>query len=98
MGKIGDLLIELQETPIMSPCPDCLGEGYVKFDVPRPHDPSRDVGYLEQVSEVCKTCSGDGEMERLCDCGAPVTKIMGQDAEQCMECAVPPVSEYEDRL
>jgi hypothetical protein len=36
---------------------------------------------------VCETCSGDGEMERLCDCGMPVTRIMGEDAEKCMECA-----------
>jgi hypothetical protein len=25
MGKMKDLLIELQETPIMVPCPDCHG-------------------------------------------------------------------------
>jgi len=68
MGKMKDLLIELQETPIVSPCPDCFGEGTIEV-------------------EVCETCSGDGEYERLCDCGAPVTKIMGQDAEVCMECA-----------
>jgi len=98
MGKIGDLLIELQETPIMSPCPDCWGYGTVEVNIPRPHGPNRDVGVIDVKTETCKTCSGDGEMERLCDCGAPVTKIMGQDAEQCMECAVPPVSEYEDRL
>ena len=87
MGKIGDLLIELQETPIMTPCPDCLGTGSIEYDIPRPHGPDRDIGVIDVGTEVCETCNGDGEMERLCDCGAPVTKIMGQDAEVCMECA-----------
>jgi hypothetical protein len=87
MGKMKELLMELQETPIMSPCPDCLGTGSIEYDVPRPHNFGRDVGYIDTETEVCETCNGDGEMERLCDCGAPVTKIMGQDAEQCMECA-----------
>jgi RecJ-like exonuclease len=87
MGKMKDLLIELQETPIMVPCPDCLGTGTVEVEFARPHGPDRDVGYLDTRTEVCETCSGDGEFERLCDCGAPVTKIMGQDAEVCMECA-----------
>ena len=82
MGKMKDLLMELQETPIMTPCPDCSG---VEFA--RPHGPDRDIGYLDTRTEVCETCSGDGEIERLCDCGEPVTKIMGQDAEICMECA-----------
>jgi hypothetical protein len=87
MGRMSDKVIQDMETPIMSPCPDCFGDGYVKFDVPRPHNPNRDVGYLEQVSEVCESCSGDGEMPRLCDCGEVVTVGMGQDAEKCEECA-----------
>ena len=87
MGKMKDLLMELQETPIMTPCPDCMGEGYIDREVPRPHNFNRDVGVIDVWTEVCETCSGDGEIERLCDCGAPVTKIMGQDAEVCMECA-----------
>ena len=87
MGKMKELLMELQETPIMTPCPDCLGTGSVEYDIPRPHGPDRDVGYIDTETEVCETCSGDGEIERLCDCGSPVTKIMGQDAEVCMECA-----------
>jgi len=87
MGKMKDLLIELQETPIMTPCPDCFGEGTIEYDVPRPHAGGFNEGYIDTATEVCETCSGDGEMERLCDCGSPVTKIMGQDAEVCMECA-----------
>jgi hypothetical protein len=87
MGKMKDLLIELQETPIMVPCPDCFGEGDIIYEVPRPHNVGRDVGVIDVEMEVCETCSGDGEIERLCDCGAPVTKIMGDDAEVCMECA-----------
>ena len=87
MGRMSDQAIQDMETPIMAPCPDCRGDRYVKFDVPRPHGPNRDVGYLEQVSEVCESCSGDGEMPRLCDCGEVVTVGMGQDAEKCEECA-----------
>lgn len=87
MGKMKDLLIELQETPIMTLCPDCWGDGTIEVVYPRYHGPSRDVGVIDVENEVCETCNGDGKMERLCDCGAPVTKIMGQDAEVCMECA-----------
>ena len=87
MGKMKDLLIELQETPLMVRCEDCDGEGYSYFEIIRPQSFTRDIGYVEEVREVCETCSGDGKMERLCDCGMPVTKIMGQDAEVCMECA-----------
>jgi len=86
MGRMSNQVIEAMETPIMSPCPDCHGDGYVKFDVPRPHNSNLDVGYLEQVSEVCESCSGDGEMPRLCDCGEVVTLGMGHNAEQCEEC------------
>ena len=86
MGKMKELLMELQETPIMTPCPDCLGTGSVEYEIPRPHGPDRDVGYLDTRTEVCETCSGDGEIERLCDCGEPVTLIMGEDAEICNEC------------
>ena len=87
MGAMKNLLMYLEETSIMIPCPDCLGEGDIEVDVPRPHNFGRDVGYIDTRTEVCETCSGDGEIERLCDCGAPVTKIMGEDAEVCMECA-----------
>ena len=87
MGKMKDLLIELQETPIMTPCPDCWGYGTIEVEYPRYRGPSRDVGVIDVETETCETCSGDGEIERLGDCGEPVTKIMGQDAEVCMECA-----------
>ena len=87
MGKMKELLMELQETPIMGPCPDCLGDGTIEVEFARPHNFGRDVGYIDTRIEVCETCNGDGEVARLCDCGEPVTKIMGQDAEVCMECA-----------
>ena len=87
MGKIKNLLIEAMETPIMTPCPDCVGIGTIELDVYRPHGPNRDVGYIDTRTVVCETCSGDGEYERLCDCGSPVTKIMGHDAYICEECA-----------
>jgi hypothetical protein len=87
MGKMKEMLLELQETPIMDCCADCDGEGYSYFEIIRPQSFTRDIGYVEEVREVCETCSGDGKMERLCDCGMPVTKIMGEDAEVCMECA-----------
>ena len=86
MGKMKDYLIELQETPIMSPCPDCIGIGTIELDVYRPHGPNRDVGYIDTRTVVCETCSGDGEMPRLCDCGEVVTVGMGEDAEKCEEC------------
>ena len=87
MGRMSDLAIQAMETPIMVPCPDCFGDGYIVYDVPKRQDFGRDVGYLEEVRELCETCSGDGEMERLCDCGEVVTVGMGYDAEQCEECA-----------
>ena len=87
MGRMSDQAIEDMETPIMAPCPDCHGDGYIVYNVPKRQDFNRDVGYLEQVREVCESCSGDGEMPRLCDCGEAVTVGMGEDAEQCEECA-----------
>ena len=87
MGKMKEEFMRLQETPIMSPCPDCFGEGTIEVEFARPHNFNRDVGYIDTETEVCETCNGDGEFERLCDCGEPVTLIMGQDAEVCEECA-----------
>jgi len=87
MGRMRDSAIQAMETPIMSPCPDCCGIGRIELDVYRPHNFNRDVGYIDTRTVVCETCSGDGEMERLCDCGEPVTVGMGYDAEQCEECA-----------
>ena len=86
MGRMSDLSIEAMETPIMIPCPDCMGDGYIEYEVPRPHNFNRDVGYIDTETEVCETCSGDGEIERLCDCGEVVTVGMGEDAEKCEEC------------
>ena len=56
MGKMKDLLIELQETPIMTPCPDCWGTGSIEVEFARPHNFNRDVGYLDTRTEVCETC------------------------------------------
>ena len=87
MGRLSDMMIEAMETPIMTPCPDCWGYGTVEVDVPRPHGPNRDVGVIDVRTEKCTTCWGSGEFERLCDCGEVVTVGMGEDAEQCEECA-----------
>jgi hypothetical protein len=86
MGRMSDMAIDAMETPIMDRCADCDGDGYSYFEIIRPQSFSRDVGYLDEVREVCETCSGDGEMPRLCDCGEVVTVGMGYDAEQCEEC------------
>ena len=45
-----------------------------------------DIGYLEEVEETCSTCNGDGQTERLCECGEAVTLGMGHDAYICEEC------------
>ncbi len=87
MGKIKNMLIEAMETPIMDACPDCLGEGDIIYEVPRPQGFGRDIGVIDVEMEVCETCSGDGEVSRLCDCGEEVTLGMGHDAYICEECA-----------
>ena len=88
MSKIMRLLIEKMETPIMETCSDCDGDGIFRYDVARPQNFDRDIGYLEQVEEVCLTCNGDGQTERLCwECGEEVTLGMGHDASLCEECA-----------
>ena len=87
IGCISDKAIEAMETPIMIPCPDCFGDGTIEVEYPRYRGPSRDVGVIDVETETCETCSGDGEMERLCDCGEVVTLGMGHNAEQCEECA-----------
>lgn len=50
------------ELPKYEICPTCDGEGYIYFNVPHRHGPSRDVGYLEEQKEICAFCSGDGEI------------------------------------
>ncbi len=86
MGKIKNLLIEAMETPIMDACPDCLGEGDIIYEVPRPQGFGRDIGVIDVEMEVCETCSGDGEVPRLCACGEWVTSIRGDAALVCEEC------------
>ena len=86
MGKIKNLLIKEMETPIMETCSDCDGDGIFRYDVARPQNFDRDIGYLEEVEETCSTCNGDGQTERLCECGWAVTLGMGHDAHICEEC------------
>ena len=86
MGKIKNLLIEAMEAPIMDACPDCLGEGDIIYEVPRPQGFGRDIGVIDVEMEVCETCSGDGEVPRLCACGEWVTSIRGDAALICEEC------------
>ena len=89
MGCMSDKAIEAMETPIMIPCPDCFGDGTIEVEYPRYRGPSRDVGVIDVETETCETCSGDGEMERLCDCGEIVTLGMGhnmmEDDKMCMK-------------
>ena len=63
MSKMGNYVVSLQESAMVS-CPDCDGDGVVAVEVPMPHSPSRDVGYLDTRMEDCETCSGYGEIER----------------------------------
>ena len=86
MGKIKNKLIEAMETPIMDACPDCLGEGDIIYEVPRPQGFGRDIGVIDVEMEVCETCSGDGEVPRLCACGEWVTSVRGDAALVCEEC------------
>ena len=44
-------------------CPECDGDGYIEFDVPRPHNVGRDVGVIDIEMEICKKCNGDGMVE-----------------------------------
>ncbi len=44
-------------------CPDCDGDGYIEYDIAKPHNFHRDIGYIETVTETCPTCLGDGEVE-----------------------------------
>jgi DnaJ-class molecular chaperone len=88
MGRMSDYQIDQMETPIMDKCPECDGEGSVYYEVARPQSFTRDIGYLEEVVQVCENCSGDGKVVRICEgCPMPVTLGMGHDAEYCEECA-----------
>ncbi len=49
----------------MDACSECRGSGMVEVDVVRPQGFGRDVGVIDVGMEVCETCSGDGEVERL---------------------------------
>jgi RecJ-like exonuclease len=92
-----DMLIEMQETPIMDPCSECRGTGTVEYEVARPQSFSRDIGEIDVEEKTCEACAGGGEVPRLCDCGEEVTKarldgnvhyiINGRDFDKCEECA-----------
>lgn len=99
MSKMNDMMIELSETPIRIKCPDCDGDGFVEYEVPRPHNFNRDVGYIDTETEVCDTCSGDCEVDRTCvECGYPVMRVRvdadghyvinGFDYDKCEECSL----------
>ena len=87
VGKMKEEFMRLQETPIMDDCSECQGSGTVEVDVPRPHSFSRDIGEIDVEDQTCETCSGSGEMERLCDCGEWITLIRGEESYVCEECA-----------
>ena len=42
------------------PCKECGGDGYIEYDVPRPHGFDRDVGCIDSATEVCEECQGIG--------------------------------------
>jgi hypothetical protein len=54
MGRMSDYQINQMETPIMDKCPECDGEGSVYYEVARPQSFTRDIGYLEEVVQVCE--------------------------------------------
>ena len=41
-------------------CKECGGDGYIEYDVPKPHGFDRDVGYIDSATEVCPECQGLG--------------------------------------
>ena len=44
-------------------CPECDGDGYIEFGVPRPHNVNRDVGVIDVDRVTCETCHGDGTVQ-----------------------------------
>lgn len=99
MGKMKDLLLDMHETIVTVECPECQGAGTVEYDVPRPHAGGFNEGYIDTATEVCETCSGDGEIDQLCErCEEPVTKVRcnadgqyvvnSKDHKLCEECSL----------
>ena len=74
MGKMKDMLLEMQESPLMDLCVECCGDGVLEVDVPRPHGFGRDVGYLDSETVECENCEGEGRVPRMCECGFEITK------------------------
>ena len=98
MGKMKDLLIEMCETPMRGPCPECDGSGEIEVDIARPQGFNRDIGYIDTVLETCAECHGDGIVDRTCvECGYVIYKayhdhndrfvVAAHDATLCEECA-----------
>jgi hypothetical protein len=85
MGRMQNEYIRLQETPIMDECPECYGDMIVEKIVPIVRGVNVDVGFHDYVTENCYECE-DGKVARLCECGEPVTLIMGPNATVCEMC------------
>jgi len=85
MGRMQNEFIRLQETPIMDECPECFGDRIVETIVPIVRSKNVDVGFHDYITENCYECE-DGKVPRLCECGEPVTLIMGPDATVCEMC------------
>lgn len=75
MGKMKQMMIEMCEEPMMDTCVECLGDGVVEMDVPRPQGFSRDVGFLDSEVVECENCEGSGKVARLCvECESEIGK------------------------
>ena len=65
-------------------CPDCDGDGYVYYDVPRPQSFTRDIGYIDEEKEKCDMCQGSGEVPKLCtQCEEPTDRPTGSICSDC---------------
>jgi hypothetical protein len=75
MSKIKQQMMAMCEEPMMDPCVECLGDGVVEVDVPRPQSFSRDIGYMDSETIECEHCAGVGKVDRLCvECGEEIYK------------------------
>jgi RecJ-like exonuclease len=44
-------------------CPYCDGDGQLEYEIERPHNFNRDVGYIDTKWGECLECNGTGEIE-----------------------------------